>query len=71
MSELLVDNPNRFVIFPIKYHDIWEFYQKALASFWTAEEIDLEQDTHDWKKLNDGERHFIETIIGFFAASDK
>ena len=34
-------NPNRFVLFPIKYHDIWSMYKKAEASFWTAEEVDL------------------------------
>lgn len=36
---LLRDNPQRFVIFPIQYHDIWQMYKKAEASFWTAEEV--------------------------------
>jgi len=67
---LLKENNGRFVIFPIKYHDIWEFYKKAEASFWTAEEIDLSSDLNDWEKLNDGERHFISNILAFFAASD-
>lgn len=67
---LLKENPNRFVIFPIEYHDIWEMYKKAEASFWTAEEIDLQQDLTDWEKLNDGERHFISHVLAFFAASD-
>lgn len=39
MEPLLKDNPSRFVIFPIKYHDIWQMYKKAEASFWTAEEV--------------------------------
>lgn len=38
---LLRENPRRFVIFPIQYHDIWTFYKKAEASFWTVEEVDL------------------------------
>ena len=38
---LLQENPNRFVIFPIKYHEIWKMYKKQEASFWTTEEIDL------------------------------
>lgn len=38
---LLRENPRRFVIFPIQYHDIWQFYKKAEASFWTVEEVDL------------------------------
>lgn len=36
---LLKENPRRFVIFPIQYHDIWQMYKKAEASFWTAEEV--------------------------------
>ncbi|GCD78332.1 ribonucleoside-diphosphate reductase [Thermaurantimonas aggregans] len=68
---LLRENKDRFVLFPIQHHDIWEFYKKAEASFWTAEEIDLQQDLSDWNnKLNDDERHFIKHILAFFAASD-
>ncbi len=68
---LLEDNPNRFVLFPIEHDDIWNFYKKSEASFWTAEEIDLHQDLSDWdKKLNDNERHFIKHVLAFFAASD-
>lgn len=68
---ILAENKNRFVLFPIKHDDIWQYYKKAEASFWTAEEIDLHQDLHDWEaKLNDDERYFIKHILAFFAASD-
>ena len=68
---ILQDNADRFVLFPIEHDDIWQFYKKAEASFWTAEEIDLHQDLTDWKtKLNDDERYFIKHILAFFAASD-
>lgn len=68
---ILKDNPDRFVLFPIVHDDIWAFYKKAEASFWTAEEIDLGPDTYDWEnKLNDDERHFIKHVLAFFAASD-
>jgi ribonucleoside-diphosphate reductase beta chain len=68
---ILTENPGRFVIFPIQHHDIWKFYKMAEANFWTAEEIDLQQDLHDWThKLNDDERHFIKHVLAFFAASD-
>ena len=40
---LLKENPQRFVILPIQYDDIWRMYKKAQASFWTAEEVDLEK----------------------------
>lgn len=67
---LLVEDPLRFVLFPIKHSDIWEMYKRHEASFWTAEEIDLSQDLKDWENLTDGERHFISHILAFFAASD-
>jgi ribonucleoside-diphosphate reductase beta chain len=68
---LLEENSGRFVIFPIQHDDIWQFYKKTEASFWTAEEIDLHQDNTDWDaKLNDDERHFIKHVLAFFAASD-
>ncbi|CAN6620598.1 ribonucleoside-diphosphate reductase small chain 1 [Trichomonascus vanleenenianus] len=68
---LLKENPNRFVLFPIKYNEIWQMYKKAEASFWTAEEIDLGKDMNHWdQRLNDDERYFIEHVLAFFAASD-
>jgi|TARA_B110000971_G_C19999748_1_gene496195 ribonucleoside-diphosphate reductase beta chain len=71
VEPILQENKNRFVIFPIEHHDIWEWYKKCEASFWTAEEIDLSEDLNDWKeKLTDDERYFIKHILAFFAASD-
>jgi ribonucleoside-diphosphate reductase beta chain len=70
MEPLLAENPNRFVLFPIQNPEVWDFYKKAEASFWTAEEIDLSQDQKDWNGLNDNERHFIKHVLAFFAASD-
>jgi len=67
---LLKENKKRFVLFPIKYHEVWEMYKKAEASFWTAEEVDLSKDLADWESLNDDERHFVSHVLAFFAASD-
>ena len=68
---ILQENENRFVLFPIQHHDIWEWYKKMEASFWTAEEIDLHQDLSDWNtKLTNDEKYFIKHILAFFAASD-
>ena len=68
---ILRENKDRFVLFPIEHHDIWQWYKKEEASFWTAEEIDLHPDITDWNtKLNDDERHFIKHVLAFFAASD-
>jgi ribonucleoside-diphosphate reductase beta chain len=68
--DLLAPNEDRFVLFPIRFQSLWNFYKKAEASFWTAEELDLVADKRDWERLSDGQRHFIETVLAFFAASD-
>ena len=67
---LLRDNPSRYVLFPIKYHDIWKFYKRALASIWTCEEVDLANDMKDWLRLTPDEQYFIKHVLAFFAASD-
>jgi len=67
---LLMENPSRWVMFPIKHPEVWEMYKKQEASFWTAEEIDLSQDMRDWEKLSESEKHFIKHVLAFFAASD-
>jgi ribonucleoside-diphosphate reductase beta chain len=68
---ILQENKNRFVLFPIEHHDIWEMYKKQQACIWTAEEIDLAQDLNDWRnKLTDDERYFVKNVLAFFAASD-
>ena len=71
IEPILRPNKDRFVIFPIQHSDIWDWYKKQEASFWTAEEIDLEQDVIDWEnKLTGDEKYFIKHILAFFAASD-
>lgn len=61
---------NRLHLYPIKYDDIWQMYKKAVASFWTTEEVDLSKDLKDWTTLKQGEKHFIKHVLAFFAASD-
>jgi ribonucleoside-diphosphate reductase subunit M2 len=67
---LLAPDDNRFVMFPIKYNDIWDMYKKQVDCFWRAEEIDLTKDLNHWESLNRDERYFISMILAFFAASD-
>merc|ERR1712048_1521628 len=67
---LLLENPQRWVMFPIQYPQVWEMYKKHEASFWTAEEIDLSQDQKDWETLTQSEQYFIKHVLAFFAASD-
>ena len=67
---LLAPDDNRFVMFPIKYDDIWQMYKKQVDCFWRAEEIDLSKDLDNWNSLNQDEKYFISMILAFFAASD-
>ncbi|KAK0404108.1 hypothetical protein QR680_017293 [Steinernema hermaphroditum] len=52
------------------YPDVLSFYKKAVASFWTVEEIDLGKDLSHWNNLNTDEQFFISRVLAFFAASD-
>ena len=70
MEILLSPESKRYTIFPIIYPDIWEAYNKMKATFWSVEEIDLEQDLIDWQKLTNNEIYFIKNILAFFAGSD-
>lgn len=71
MEPFLEKEQNRLHLFPIKYDDIWQMYKKAVASFWTTEEVDLSKDLTDWNnKLKEDEKHFIKHVLAFFAASD-
>jgi ribonucleotide reductase beta subunit family protein with ferritin-like domain len=70
IEPLLQEDPNRYVMFPIKDNDIWKMYKKQEDLFWRAEEIDLSKDTKDWEMLTDDEKHFVSMILAFFAASD-
>jgi ribonucleotide reductase beta subunit family protein with ferritin-like domain len=67
---LLTEDANRYVMFPLKDHNIWQMYKKQVSCFWTAEEIDLSKDIASWKTLNAEEKHFVSMILAFFAASD-
>jgi ribonucleotide reductase beta subunit family protein with ferritin-like domain len=69
-EEILTETNDRFVLFPIKYDDIWSMCKKQLKCFWTAEEVDLSKDYKDWENLSEEERYFISHILAFFAASD-
>ena len=67
---LLTNTNNSYTLLPINYNNLWNLYKKALASYWTVEEIDLSKDMNDWNKLNNNEQYFIKNILAFFAGSD-
>jgi ribonucleotide reductase beta subunit family protein with ferritin-like domain len=62
----------RYTLFPISpsEQDLYKMYKKAVATFWTVEEIDFNKDKEDWEKLTENEQYFIKHILAFFAGSD-
>lgn len=70
IDPILEDNMQRYVLFPIKYNEIWDMYKKQVDSFWRAEEVDLSRDMKDWNSLSHDEQFFITRILAFFASSD-
>jgi ribonucleotide reductase beta subunit family protein with ferritin-like domain len=65
------EDGSRFSLFPIEHPDLWSMYKQHVASFWTADEIDLSADLKDWQEnLTDSERHFVSMILAFFAGAD-
>lgn len=62
----------RYTLFPISSNeeDLYKLYKKAVASFWTVEEIDFSKDRNDWEKLTSQEQYFIKQVLAFFAGSD-
>jgi ribonucleoside-diphosphate reductase subunit M2 len=70
IEPLLTKDASRLFLFPIINDDIWQMYKKAVASFWTTEEVDLSKDLKDWISLKPQEQHFVKHVLAFFAASD-
>jgi ribonucleotide reductase beta subunit family protein with ferritin-like domain len=71
-DEPILDASNQmYTMFPIRHHDIWEMYKKAVSAFWTLEELDFSTDRQHWNgSLSDNERHFVKHVLAFFASSD-
>lgn len=60
----------KYTMFPIENKNVWQLYKKAVACFWTVEEIDFSKDLTDWNKLKEDEKYFISHVLAFFAGSD-
>jgi ribonucleotide reductase beta subunit family protein with ferritin-like domain len=59
-----------YCLFPVKYPRLFEMYEKAQASYWTAAEVDLSRDRMHFEKLSAAEQHFLKCVLGFFSAAD-
>ena len=70
MSSLTTSQKKRYTMFPVENARVWDLYKKAVACFWTVEEIDFSRDKRDWVSLKKEEQFFISHILAFFAGSD-
>tara|TARA_Y100000389_G_C17466146_1_gene525759 strand:- start:4426 stop:5403 length:978 start_codon:yes stop_codon:yes gene_type:complete len=70
MSSSTNDKIKRYTLFPIQYGDVFNMYKKAVAAFWTVEEVDLTKDIDDWQTLTSNEKDFVSKVLAFFAGSD-
>lgn len=57
-------------VFPVRHQELFDMYKRAVACFWTVEEVDLKQDVSDWEKMTPNQRRFIKNVLAFFAAAD-
>ena len=66
-----VTSGQRYTLFPISpsEEDLYKLYKKAVACFWTVEEIDFSRDREDWEKLSYNEQNFIKQVLAFFEGS--
>lgn len=68
---ILIENKNRYVMFPIQYHDAWNMYKKHHSSMWVCEEVDLSNDISQFEKLlTDNEKYYITYVLAFFSCFD-
>ncbi len=70
MEPILNPTNSKLTVYPIEYPTIWDLYQKQLACFWKAQEIDFSKDYDDFLSLSEDEKHFVKMVLAFFAASD-
>jgi len=67
---ILSEENSRYSAFPIRNQDIYDLYKKAVASFWTSDEISMRDDATDFQELSQAEQRFIKFILAFFATAD-
>ncbi len=71
MEELLIENSQRFTIFPIQHPECWNWYKKLESLTWTAQEVDMCKDIDDWEAMPKPQREFYKQILAFFVVADE
>jgi ribonucleotide reductase beta subunit family protein with ferritin-like domain len=54
-QEPLLQEDNRYVMFPVSDQTIWKMYKKQIDCFWRPEEIDTSKDMSHWDKMTPDE----------------
>jgi ribonucleotide reductase beta subunit family protein with ferritin-like domain len=67
---LLKPDLNRFILFPVKYKEIFHFYELAQNTVWKTAEVDLDQDLKDWEKIDPSLKEYIINVLAFFNTAD-
>lgn len=73
MNELFIKKElvDRYTVYPLEHPDLYVYYDKHVADFWTKGDINIKDDLVDWKdKLTENEKFFIKNVLAFFASSD-
>jgi len=68
--EPILQENERLSVYPLEHSDIWDLYQKQLASFWVPNEISMITDRTDFNKFDNETQEFIKNILAFFATAD-
>jgi ribonucleotide reductase beta subunit family protein with ferritin-like domain len=70
LEPILNPENSRFTVFPIQYKSVWDSYEKQLACFWKAQEIDFSKDHTDFMAMSSDEQQFIKMILAIFSSLD-
>ena len=70
IEPILRETNDRFTVYPIRHDEAWKLYKQSVACFWVPEELDLSEDSRQFETLKEDEKHFIKTILAFFAGAD-
>jgi ribonucleotide reductase beta subunit family protein with ferritin-like domain len=69
-AEPVLRASHRFALFPVDYPDLFQMGKKAIACFWTVEEVDLSADAAHLSALTRSEVKVIKRVLAFFAGAD-
>lgn len=68
---LTIDSADRLCLQPIQHDDLYKNYLAQFGRFWAPSSIDLSKDAKSWnEEMTPDERHYISTILAFFANAD-